>query len=325
MDIHKKIKSEKMKPEISVVICTYRRVKLLQKAIASIVNQTLGKDKFELIVVNNGVDTDITKSVRTFIKNNERFKIRLISETKTGLGYARNFGVKHAGGGYIAFLDDDAYADKNWLEACVQIIKKIKPAPVAFGGKIMPYYDCPRPLWFRDKYETREFGSRARYLKTQELFSGSNMIINKKAIENFGGFNPLMGMKGEILSVGEETSLFEKIRNYYRDADIFYYSPDLIVYHLVPAHKMSVSYQLSRSYAAGHARITGADRLLMIKRIAYMLFFTIALCLSSLSALIKFTKYRRYQNWAVESLASLFYTAGMVGGLLGIKLILKRE
>ena len=102
-----------MNPKISVVMPVYNtKAEYLKEAVNSILNQTLAD--FELLIINDASTKnetlDILNSIRdsrvkifTFESNQERVK-------------ARNFGLEHARGEYIAFMDDDDVSYSSRLE-----------------------------------------------------------------------------------------------------------------------------------------------------------------------------------------------------------------
>lgn len=311
--------------KISVIICTYNNAKCLKQALLSLVDQTFDKNSYEILVVdNNSTDETISQVESIHIK----FflpKIILIREEKQGLGYARNKGLKSAKGKYVAFIDDDAQADKIWLEKVFTIMENKKLNPLACGGIILPIYEDKKPDWFKDVYETRSWGKNDRFIEGHETLSGSNMIVRKVEAIRYGGFENKIGMKGNYLSVGEETSLFEKIIENIREDNIFYYSPELIVYHQVATYKMTVIYQLKRSFAAGYAKFLRLGQLNLVKRFVYQVFYFIVIFFSILLAFLLFFKYRRYQNWLVEQFSQVLYLLGFESGLLGFSVFLKRR
>src|SRR3990167_1579233 len=94
----------KMAPRVSAVIPTYNRPEFLEHAIESVIQQTF-RD-FEIIVVENGnPNQDAKVVVNRFL--NSGVVVRYFYETKPNPVQARNVGVRHATGEYIAFLDDD--------------------------------------------------------------------------------------------------------------------------------------------------------------------------------------------------------------------------
>lgn len=238
---------------ISVILCTYNRELLLKKALNSLLKQTIDGKLFEIIVVDNSSTDGTSGLVSYFQKKYKSPKIRYIYEKKQGLAAARNKGVRYALGKYVTFLDDDAIAGKNWLEIALNYLINLKIEPIAIGGQIIPVYDSKKPDWFRDKYEEDYKGEKDRFLSSGESFSGSNMLIKKTIVNKYGGFNENIGMKGATVSVGEETDLFEKIWKDNPEGNIFFYSPKLKIYHLVAPFKISITYKLKRSFAAGQA------------------------------------------------------------------------
>ena len=93
---------------VSVVIPTLRRPKLVLRAVASVLNQTY--EQIEVIVVVDGPDQATIDVLRTV--KDPRMQVVVNPRSLTAAG-ARNVGVDHARGEWIAFLDDD----DEWLPA----------------------------------------------------------------------------------------------------------------------------------------------------------------------------------------------------------------
>ncbi|MBC6445214.1 MAG: glycosyltransferase family 2 protein, partial [Alphaproteobacteria bacterium GM202ARS2] len=91
-------------PKVSVILSTYNRASLLPQAIDSIVSQTL-KD-WELIIIDDGSTDSTPEIVRGFMQRDSRiFYCRHTSNR--GAARARNTGLAHVRGTYVAFQDDD--------------------------------------------------------------------------------------------------------------------------------------------------------------------------------------------------------------------------
>ncbi|WP_435345946.1 glycosyltransferase family 2 protein [Haloarchaeobius sp. HRN-SO-5] len=89
-------------PTTSVVIPTYNRCGSIERAISSVLSQTV--DDFEIIVVDDGSDDDTVAVVESYADD----RVQLVRhEQNRGANAARNSGVKHASGEYISFLDSD--------------------------------------------------------------------------------------------------------------------------------------------------------------------------------------------------------------------------
>lgn len=310
--------------EISVVVATYNRAELLAGALQSLAEQTLDPSLFELVVVDNGSTDETPELVAEFRRSHAKPHTRLISEKRPGLGRARNTGDEQAEGRLIAFLDDDARAEPDWLEQALRLFERVEPSPFAVGGPIEPFYLAPKPDWFKDEYEIRSWGDEPRFLRTGETFSGSNMIFTKTALRVHGGFSDRFGMKGERLSVGEETVLFDEIWRGSPDAPL-YYSPELVVRHAVPAAKTKVSYQLKRALAGGHSWYRLHSSGSLAGRVWYLTFHLVPGVFAALfRSLFRLRRYERLQTWAVEDLAECMSRLGMTLACLGIPLKVKR-
>ena len=95
-------------PYVSIVVPVLNGEKHVNQCINSLINIDYPKNKFEIIVIDNG-------SVDTTIKLLKDYPIILLSETKKSSYAARNKGIRHAKGDIIAFTDIDCIVDKNWL------------------------------------------------------------------------------------------------------------------------------------------------------------------------------------------------------------------
>lgn len=107
------------RPEVSVIIPTYKRAHLVKRAIQSVLRQTF--KSFEILVVDDG-SADNTKSVVEAIGDE---RIRYIRhDVNKGLPATRNTGIAAAKGSFIAFLDDDDQWKETKLERQLEAIRK---------------------------------------------------------------------------------------------------------------------------------------------------------------------------------------------------------
>lgn len=309
--------------EVSVIVCTYNRSALLASALESLCRQSVHHDRMELLVIDNASCDGTREMVQDFMAKFPKQTIRYIYEPQQGLGHARNRGVREAVGCYVAFIDDDAQAKQDWLEAVLDCFENVRPSPVAIGGPILPLYDSPKPGWFKDEYEVRTWGVQPRLLMPGESFSGSNMVFRKEVLEAYGGFDTRVGVKGGYLSVGEETGLFEKMWIKKVDA-IFYYSPRIVVFHAVPTYKATVSYQLKRAFATGQAWFLRHGTQSLQDRLRLLLGILRCMAASCGSALVHNREYATYQNWMVERLAPVVVEMGRLAGCLGFVISVKQ-
>lgn len=100
-------------PKVSIIVPVYNVEKYVKKCLDSLVNQTL--EDIEIIIVNDG-STDNSKSIVLEYKEKYSAKIKYFEKENGGLSDARNFGIPHATGEYIAFLDSDDYVELDIYE-----------------------------------------------------------------------------------------------------------------------------------------------------------------------------------------------------------------
>jgi len=115
----------------SVIIPTYNRADVLVMCLEALNNQTFPKDKFEVIVIDDGSTDDTEQKVRNF---QNKYKLTYIKQNNSGPGPARNKGILQAKGEYSLILNDDAIMDPNNLEAHFNAHTKNKNNKVAIIG-----------------------------------------------------------------------------------------------------------------------------------------------------------------------------------------------
>lgn len=315
-----------MKVIVSVVVCTLNRARLLDVLLKSLIKQDADKSKFEIIIVDNNSSDGTKKLVDEYISVNPKFRIKYIREDKIGLSNARNKGVEVSRGEYVSFLDDDAYVDLSWLGKIYEYTGVTDKETYCLGGPIISYYLTPKPLWFKDEYASDcNKGNKSRFLDRGESFSGSNMVWKKDKLGELGGFARNVGMKGSVLSVGEETALFEKIWKINSSRNVFKYYSDLKVYHLVPAEKMTVNYRLKRWFAQGQSKMVRLRFGGTLWQYIYSLEMLGYFIVSVLMMIITFFRYRRIENFLVERTGPFFYFAGYFSFFFGFKIKIKNE
>lgn len=103
---------------ISVMMLTYNREKFVARAIESILNQTY-RD-FEFIIVDNGSSDNSGNIAEEYAKNDSR--IRVIHRDRGTISAGRNTALDAAKGDYLAFIDDDDWAEPDYLEFLLKLI-----------------------------------------------------------------------------------------------------------------------------------------------------------------------------------------------------------
>lgn len=233
-------------PTISVVICAYteRRFDDVLDAVASVRAQTV--PALETLVV---VDHNPTLRARladalpgsTVVENAER----------RGLSGGKNTGVALARGEVVAFLDDDAVAEPDWLRCFGEAYQD--PAVIGVGGLTRPWWATERPGWWPEEFDwvvgctfTGREPGRVRNLL------GGNASFRRRAFDVAGAFPTHIGRtQGDTRPLGcEETEFCIRVAQA-SPASVFLHEPRSVIWHRVPAERSSFAYFRSRCYAEG--------------------------------------------------------------------------
>lgn len=108
-------------PLVSVVIPTYNRSGYVVEALDSVLRQTY--PDYEVIVVDDGSTDGTHEALKPY-----RDRIRYVRQENLGEGAARNLGVSHARGEYVAFLDSDDMWEPEFLAATMEAFKRFPEA-----------------------------------------------------------------------------------------------------------------------------------------------------------------------------------------------------
>ncbi|TAF54633.1 MAG: glycosyltransferase [Sphingobacteriia bacterium] len=254
---------------ISVVVATYNRSQFLPLALQALYDQSLDKNQFEVLLVDNA-STDNTASVcRAFQAEHPAMQLHYLQENQQGASFARNTGAAQAKGKIICCLDDDAVAAPDYLFQAVAFHFS-HPKIAGWGGKIIPRYLPAAPHWmspyvasmvghFDHGPQTKEFAPNRYPLE-------SNMFVLKSFYDDLKGFNTaLPGVQGSLRIGGEGKDFFLRLKA--RGEKIFY-TPQMVVEHIVEVSKLTPAYFYG--VASGYGRGEKV-RTLQISRWAYPL------------------------------------------------------
>lgn len=239
-------------PTIAAIICTHNRAEEVRGAVQSLVRQTLPASAFEIIVVDNG-STDGTDRVVAELAA-AAGNVRYVREERIGLSTARNTGAAATSAPYVAYMDDDARAEPDWLESIVRAFREISPAPAALGGRVTLDWDGPAPTWFPPRYQSLytwvDLGNQRRPIGSRGYIVGANMAFRRDVLNQVGGFRTDLGRHGTGLMGGEDTAL---IRTLLAARLPVHYEPAAVVAHRVPPERRRKRWLYRRLFWEGAA------------------------------------------------------------------------
>lgn len=244
---------------LSIVIATYNRSAMLMQTLQSVIEQTLPREEWECVVVNNNSTDSTVADFEAFAARYPDYNLRMVLETNQGLSYARNRGIRESEGEYIAIVDDDERIAPEFVASYVALFDDV-PDAVAAGGPIVAEYPTGRPRWMsafteRPIANTMYFGEEVREFPRGRVPGGGNMALRRSAVRRYGVFDTSLGYVGESLVGGEESDLFERLQ--IAEAK-YYYVPKAVMYHIIPKEKLTVEYLRRLSYNVGVSQLRRA-------------------------------------------------------------------
>ncbi|MFG2122387.1 glycosyltransferase [Streptomyces sp. NPDC048710] len=252
-------------PDISVVICVYTedRWEDILAAVSSVRAQSYPAQETLLVVDHNQALRE-----RLAREYKEAGDVRVLGNAgPRGLSAGRNTGVAASHGEVIAFLDDDAVAERDWLRRFAE--GYADPRVMAVGGRTLPVWASGRrPAWFPEEFDW-VVGCTYRGLPPGRVrvrnVLGGNASFRRTAFDAAGGFATGIGRDGDRRPLGcEETELCIRLTRARPDA-VLLIDDRAVIHHRVPAAREHFDYFRTRAYAEGLskalvARSVGAGR-----------------------------------------------------------------
>ncbi|WP_084010663.1 glycosyltransferase family 2 protein [Pseudofrankia sp. DC12] len=250
----------------SVVICAYtlRRWDDLTAAVTSVRAQTVPAG--DIIVVIDHNEELLELALSSFSD-----AVVVPNAGKPGLSGARNTGVERARGDVVVFLDDDAWAQPDWLER--MLAHYTDPAVQGVGGAALPRWPeqgagpwrgahAGRPAWFPPEFDwiigCSYIGLPTSVAPVRNPI-GAGMSFRRSAFARVGGFSDGLGRVGSIPLGCEETEFGIRLRRDVAEAVILY-EPAAVVLHGVTPDRTTWRYYRRRCFSEGISKAVVARR-----------------------------------------------------------------
>ena len=157
-----------------------------------------------------------------------KYKVKKLIVGKINMSKKRNIAAKKSKSKYIAFIDSDAYPNKNWLKLAVKYLNRGVADVV--GGPGIPFpnennmekicYLSKRSYFVTGHLNFRKYKAKKRYC---DWLESCNLIMTRSFFLKYGGMD-------NKRYTGEDKEFFERVRKINPELKVFY-SPDLFIYH----------------------------------------------------------------------------------------------
>jgi glycosyltransferase involved in cell wall biosynthesis len=198
------------KASVTVAVCTRERTTDLAYCLSSL--DKLRERPDEILVIDNAPQTQKTRDLVTgFFPN-----VRYLCEPRAGLDNARNRALAEATSEVVAFIDDDAVADRDWVKGL--LCDFADPMVTCVTGLTMPLeLETPAQEWFEQHcpfgkgFRRKIFKADSHDpLRTGEIGAGVNMAVRRTRVLELGGFDPDLDA-GTPTQSGGDHEMFSRI------------------------------------------------------------------------------------------------------------------
>lgn len=169
-------------PFVSVIIPVFNDSRPLQSCLAALEKQTYPRERYEIIVVDNGSDEDIKSVVTQFPQ------AKIAFERRPGSYAARNQAIGTAQGEVLAFTDADCIPTESWLEKGVAHLLQVPNCGLVAGKIELSFQQVGRPTAV-EFCDSVMFLNQKKYVTQEHFGATANLFTFKQVFEQVGLFN----------------------------------------------------------------------------------------------------------------------------------------
>jgi glucosyl-dolichyl phosphate glucuronosyltransferase len=237
--------------KVSVVICTYamERYDVFAECVDGVLAQTY--EPLEVVVVVDGNDA-VFERVCTEYGDREGVVIRC-NDANQGISYSRTRGAEIATGDVVAFIDDDAVPEPDWVAELARVYDETNA--IAVGGHAKPDWVDSKPDFFPAEFywlvgcDERGMGEHMDELRNTY---GSNISFRRDVFLNVGGYDENTGRKGDRHIQAHEAPVCIRMANRYGRGVI--YNTDAVVNHRLFEYRGDFGWLIFRSFWQGYSK-----------------------------------------------------------------------
>lgn len=187
----------------SVIVPTYNRSNDIINALSHLIEQTISKNNYEIIIVDDGSTDDTKEKVTEFVGQYPDYNIKYFYQKNAGPAKARNLGIKESNGEIVFFTDDDCAVPPDWMKTLLLGLKKHPKAAGAGGWYLPPESDMEKTAGFWQRRSAHYFTHEVltNPFRQYEIlsndpfrcfgfsaFNTANICYKKSVLEKVGGF-----------------------------------------------------------------------------------------------------------------------------------------
>ncbi|WP_254761505.1 glucosyl-dolichyl phosphate glucuronosyltransferase [Natrinema marinum] len=237
--------------KVSVVICTYAmdRYDVFSECVDSVLAQTY--EPLEVVLVVDGNDA-VFERVQEDYGGLEEVVLHC-NDANQGISYSRTRGAELATGEVVAFIDDDAVAEEDWVAELARVYDETDA--IAVGGHVAPDWVTEKPDFFPAEFywlvgcDERGMGEHMEELRNTY---GSNISFRRDVFLSVGGYDENTGRQGDRHIQAHEAPVCIRMANKYGKGVI--YNTDAVVHHKLFDYRGDFRWLVFRSFWQGYSK-----------------------------------------------------------------------
>jgi len=237
--------------KVSVVVCTYSmdRYGPFSECVESVLAQT--HDDLEVVLVVDGND-EVFERVREDFGGRDGVVLHCNVENQ-GISYSRTKGAELASGEVVAFIDDDATAEEDWVEQLLAVYEETDA--IAVGGDVVPDWQTEKPDFFPAEFYWLVGCVEPGFAEDGEEVRntyGSNISYRREQFLEVGGYDPNTGRKGDKHLQAHEAPVGIRLREEFGRGMVF--TRDARVHHKLFDYRGEFGWLVFRSFWQGYSK-----------------------------------------------------------------------
>lgn len=229
--------------DLDLIIPTYNRASLLKDCLESVLSAARPTGlNVRVVVVDNNSRDNTKEVVQSFVGQGE-FAVSYLFVARPGKSAALNEALAQTDGEFVGLIDDDEQIDPAWFEVAYREFSASPPMDY-IGGPCYPNWEHAAPDWLPSAYP----GAIGIVLRPERvafspefggMLMGGNAIIRRATLQKVLPYPEQLGKIGKKIRSGEDEVIYHRLLDIHAQGMVV---PDLIIYHWIPAERMTKRY-----------------------------------------------------------------------------------